>query len=119
MAIISLLAAGCSQYNAQPYTAPSAPAVSEAAPGTGSTEAETNAVTISSFAFNPQEITIKAGGSITWTNLDSAPHTVKFEGFESERMGNGGRYEHAFMEPGEYDYICSIHPSMKGKVIVQ
>jgi plastocyanin len=76
-------------------------------------------VTISSFAFAPAEIKISAGSSVSWINEDSAPHTIKFDAFESEKMDKGGKYEHTFAEAGEFTYICGIHTSMKGKVIVQ
>lgn len=104
IAIISLLAAGCAQtaYKAQ---------LSDAKDG--------NTVTISGFAFNPAEIKVNAGTAVTWINEDSAPHTVKFDAIESDKMGKGGKYEYTFMEPGDYPYICGIHPSMKGKVVVQ
>lgn len=103
-AIAALIAAGCSQI----YPVEKA-----------SSEETGNAVTIKGFAFNPAEIKVTAGSSVMWVNEDSAPHTVKFESVESEKMNNGGKYSHTFTEPGEYDYICGIHPSMKGKVIVQ
>lgn len=104
VAIISLIAAGCSQPIEKSESAE---------------KEQANQVGIEDFAFNPQEAKIKAGESVTWVNLDSAPHTVKFEGFESEMLGNGGKYERVFMEAGEHGYVCGIHPSMKGKVFVE
>ncbi|MEK6864271.1 MAG: cupredoxin family copper-binding protein [Nanoarchaeota archaeon] len=109
IAIISLLVAGCSQPIKS--TAPDASVAKEKAAG--------NVVTISGFAFDPAEIKVNAGSSVTWINEDSAPHTIKFDAFESEKLNSGDKYEHTFAAAGEYAYVCSIHPSMKGKVIVQ
>jgi len=81
-----------------------------------------NAVEIKDFAFNPSEITIKAGETVTWTNGDSAPHTITSDSgteLASDPINNGQSYSHTFDKAGEYDYHCSIHTMMKGKVIVQ
>lgn len=101
--IISLLVMGCSQSMKK---------------GTFTTT-EGNIVTISGYAFDPPAIKVNAGSTITWINEDSAPHTIKFDAFESEKLNSGGKYEHVFAEAGEFTYICGLHPSMKGKVIVQ
>lgn len=76
-------------------------------------------VIIKNFAFAPNTMTIKAGTTIVWTNQDSAPHIIKFDSFESDTLPNGGSYEHKFDTAGTYDYFCSIHPSMKGQIIVE
>jgi plastocyanin len=78
----------------------------------------TAAVTIQDFSFNPDVARIAAGGSVTWTNRDSAAHTVKFGDSESSTLGNGATYTKKFDTPGKYDYNCGIHPSMKGSVEV-
>lgn len=77
-------------------------------------------VSIRGFAFHPAEMTVKQGETITWTNEDSVPHTVKFgEDFKSQTLMRGNKFQYTFTEPGEYPYICGIHPSMQGKVIVE
>jgi plastocyanin len=79
------------------------------------------AVTIKGFAFDPATVTIKAGESVTWTNQDSANHTVvgdKGE-FTSGDLANGATFTFKFDTAGTYAYKCSIHPSMAGTVIVQ
>ena len=76
-------------------------------------------VSIKNFAFEPAEVSIKKGTYVKWTNEDSAPHTVKFADFQSEQIPQGGTYEHLFDTAGTYEYSCGIHPSMKGKVVVQ
>jgi plastocyanin len=80
----------------------------------------TNTVTIKNFAFEPKSITVKAGTVVTWTNTDSAPHTVTAadKSFDSKDFGKGKSYSYTFSKPGSYDYICSIHQYMKGTVKV-
>jgi plastocyanin len=77
-------------------------------------------VAIQGFAFNPESVKILAGDTVRWTNMDSATHTVKGRTtFESRSLAKGDTYEFIFTKPGVYDYICSIHPSMKGTVTVE
>lgn len=75
-------------------------------------------VEMKNFSFNPASVTIKKGGKVTWTNRDSANHTVVGEGWQSEPLGSGQTFEKTFGEAGTFDYHCSIHPSMTGKVVV-
>lgn len=76
-------------------------------------------IVISNFSFNPGTITAKVGETITWINQDSVPHKIKSDTFNSEILNPGDSFQNTFNTPGTYDYICSIHPSMKGKIIVQ
>ena len=77
-------------------------------------------VDISNFAFNPSELTIKIGDTITWINQDSVQHTITFDsGLDSGILSKGQNYPHTFDKAGAYTYHCKIHPSMKGKVIVK
>lgn len=79
-------------------------------------------VSISSFAFSPAELTISAGGTVTWTNMDAAPHTVTSDtGAElaSGTLAQGQSFSHTFNTPGTFDYHCALHPAMKAKIIVQ
>ena len=79
-------------------------------------------VKISGFAFNPKTITVKKGGTVTFTNQDAAPHTVTpdkdshFEG--TGRMLKNESKTVTFGEAGVQHYFCDIHPSMKGTVKV-
>ena len=78
-----------------------------------------NSVNIQDFAFNPDTLTIKEGESVTWTNQDSAQHNIKIGDFISKTIGKGESIDYKFDQKGSYDYICGIHPSMKGKIIVE
>ena len=77
-------------------------------------------VTIKDNAFNPATVNISTGDTVRWTNLDSITHRVTGTGtnFGSENLNQGDSYEFLFTEPGTYDYYCSIHPSIKGTVVV-
>lgn len=82
-------------------------------------KAETNAVTIKDFAFNPGTLTVKQGTKVTWTNQDSMAHKIKSDTFNSQDLNQGDKFEFTFDKKGSFDYICSIHPSMSGKIVVE
>ena len=83
---------------------------------------ETNSVTIQNFAFSPVNISVKAGTKVTWTNNDSATHTITETddktGPNSGNVAPGSSYDFTFTKPGIYHYHCAIHPSMTGTVTV-
>jgi plastocyanin len=87
-----------------------------------SSAVETDTVSIKNFAFSPVNISVKAGTKVTWTNNDSAPHTVTETdgktGPSSDNLNNGDSYSFTFTKPGIYHYDCSIHPNMTGTVTV-
>lgn len=78
-------------------------------------------VSIENNAFIPATVNISTGDTVRWTNLDPTTHTVTGVGtsFGSEALNQGDSYEFLFTNAGTYDYYCSIHPSMKGTVIVK
>lgn len=80
----------------------------------------TGNVNISNFSFNPASITVKAGSVITFTNNDSVTHTVTADdGKFSQEVNTGKTTTITISDPGIYNYYCSIHPPMKGTIIVQ
>jgi plastocyanin len=80
------------------------------------------AVTISNYKFTPASVTITAGSTVNWTNNGPATHTTTSLAtppvWDSGNLAKGAKYSHTFAKPGTYAYHCSIHPSMKGTVIV-
>lgn len=87
----------------------------------GSEAVETNTVSIQNFAFSPATIKVKVGTKVTWTNKDSAAHTVtgdSSDGPASGTLAQDATYSFTFTKAGTFNYACSIHPSMKGTVIV-
>ncbi len=82
-------------------------------------EAEIVTVAMRDYKFDEQEITIKEGTTVIWTNYDSAPHTVDGEGLDSGTISKGESWTYTFTTKGLYDYYCSYHPSMTGTVVVE
>lgn len=79
-----------------------------------------NSVEISNFSFVPETKTVKKGSAVVWTNLDQTIHQIKIgDSIVSQQMGIGESFSYTFGETGEIDYTCGIHPSMKGKVIIE
>ena len=77
-------------------------------------------VAIADFSFGPAEVTTTVGGSVTWTNGGQAPHTVTFTGGpDCGRIAPAGTVTRTFDAAGTFAYICTIHPSMTGSVVVQ
>ncbi len=76
--------------------------------------------------FNPNTVTIPIGTTITWTNDDTAAHTVTsgedatHDGvFDSSLFMAGKTFSHQFDSAGEYPYYCLVHPWMTGTIIVE
>ncbi len=92
--------------------------------GTGSN------VTIRDLRFNPPELTVNTGTTVTWTNQDQTAHTVTSdsfgststpaaEQFTSPPLNPGQSFHHTFDTPGTYKYHCDIHQYLKGEVVVK
>ena len=79
------------------------------------------AVDIRNLRFTPDAISIPAGGTLTWTNGDGFTHTVKGDTapFASGVLDHNATFTQTFDAPGTYDYHCTIHPFMRGKVVVR
>lgn len=92
-----------------------------ATPGSETTSPVENAniITIENFSFNPPVLKIKAGEKAIWKHNDSAVHSVIGAIFQSNTLNRGGEFSFVFPAAGEYNYHCGIHPSMKGKIIVE
>ena len=71
--------------------------------------------------FIPSEITVVPGTTVTWVNKETMPHTVVDlnKGFRSKTLVKDASFSFTFTTAGDYSYLCSIHPNMKGKVIVK
>lgn len=77
------------------------------------------AVGINNFKFDPASVTIKPGTKVIWKNVDSASHTVKLKDSESQELFKDDVFSMTFSKKGTYEYICGLHPSMKGTVVVE
>lgn len=75
-------------------------------------------VSLEDTSFTPGAVTIEPGTTVTWEwNDGDVEHDVVFDDFQSE-VQSSGTYTHTFEEPGTYEYVCSLHPNMKGTVFV-
>jgi plastocyanin len=99
-------------------TIPERPSAGETSP-----DAAANPVTvqIDNFAFAPATLTVTAGTTVTWKNDDDDAHTVveKDRTFKSAALDTDDTFSQTFAAPGEYEYFCSLHPRMTGKIIVK
>jgi len=79
------------------------------------------AVRIDNFNFTPLTLVVAPGTTVTWTNADDTPHTVREKDgkFKSAALDTDDTFSQAFTAPGEYEYFCSIHPRMVGKIVVK
>ncbi len=97
--------------SARPSPSPSAVPLSAGAPSSAT-------VRIADFAFGPATVTVAAGGRVEWTNADGDRHSILLDGTESERLETGATHAREFSAPGEFSYVCGLHPSMTGTVVV-
>ena len=82
--------------------------------------AEEIAVNIDNFTFEPKDLTVKVGTTVTWKNRDDIPHTVVSAGkFRSKTMDTDGTFSFTFTSAGDYKYFCSLHPHMTGMIKVE
>jgi plastocyanin len=74
------------------------------------------------FAFEPSSLTVHVGDNVTWVNNAGVDHTVVSDNandaFNSGIIANGQSYAHRFDQVGEFPYHCSLHPDMKGTIMV-
>ena len=84
-------------------------------------QAEEVVVHIDNFTYNPAEITVKPGTTVTWENGDDIPHLVAEDGakFRSPALDTGEKFSFVFTEAAEFGYFCGLHPHMKGKIVVK
>ena len=82
---------------------------------------DSNAIVIKNFMFAPMALTVKAGSTVTWKNLDGEPHTVVNDAglFRSAALDQNETYQFKFDKPGVYNIFCGIHPNMKATITVQ
>ena len=87
----------------------------------GSAQAEEYEIRIDNFAFDPNNITIALGDTVTWTNYDSSKHTVTEDNgeFDSEDLDTEDSFSWTFDVAGNYSYHCGRHSSMTGMVNVE
>jgi len=82
---------------------------------------EPTVVEIHNLKFNPPTLTVAPGTKVIWVNEDTSPHTVTDKGkvFRSAGLDTKDSFSYTFESPGEFTYICTIHPMMVGKIVVK
>jgi plastocyanin len=80
-------------------------------------------VKIDNFVFQPKELVIRAGTTVTWQNADDVPHTATSKDdpqtFDSGALDTDDKFSFTFNKPGKYTYYCKVHTHMTGVVIVK
>jgi len=80
-------------------------------------------IVINESKFSPAEILVPVGTQVVWLQRDSVPHEIVFKSQDISGSNTldkmNEKFKVIFKEPGEYEYSCSIHPSMTGKIIVE
>ena len=117
---------GCGDDDSDSGSSAATPAAdATATPQTGAAaapEAAAGEVIMKGIRFQPADITVKVGDTVTWKNEDPVEHNAVDEAggkFKSELFGEGGTYEYKAEEAGKIDYVCTVHPGMGGTITVE
>ncbi len=96
-------------------------AIAGIALASGERAAKPAEIKIDNFSFVPAVLTIPRGTTVTWTNADDVPHVVRTEDgtIKSPTLDTDGKFSHTFDAKGTFPYFCSLHPMMRGKVVVE
>jgi plastocyanin len=113
-------------YYQQPFYAPQGhmqmPAVPNSTPAVGDAPNQGLMVSIQGMAFQPTNLTVNVGQTVTWVNKDSAPHTVTSSDggpLDSGTLNSSASYQMTFDKAGTYNYYCKFHPGMRATVTVK
>jgi len=84
-------------------------------------EVATHVIEITGFKFVPDVLTVKKGDRIVWKNLDIVPHTATAgdKRWDSGSIANNAQYAATIEQTGQTDYICSFHPAMKARLVIE
>jgi plastocyanin len=82
--------------------------------------ATTHTVAMDGTRFIPETLSVKQGDRVVWVNKDPFPHTATAGGtFDSKSVGTGESWSYVAGKAGEFPYVCTLHPGMKGTLIVR
>ena len=123
---VAILTANGDKTNVNVYLAEGLTGAGTAAQATPSGQsaatAGTTVVEIANLAYNPAQITIPVGGTVTWKNDDTVPHTVTARDrtvLQSGTINPGDSFSKTFDTPGTIEYFCEFHANMSGTIVVQ
>jgi plastocyanin len=87
---------------------------------TAAARATTHTVVIDGVKFEPETVTVTHGDTVVWINQDPFPHTVTAKGvFDSHVILAGKSWKYTPRKAGDYPYVCTLHPTMKGMLKVE
>jgi plastocyanin len=92
------------------------------APGAMATRAPAeHTVIMDGTQFDPPELTVYVGDTVIWVNKDPFPHTAtsKAGGFDSGDVAPDQSWTYNTSKKGEFSYLCTLHPTMKGTLLVK
>lgn len=102
------------------FLAATAPPAGRAAQPGDRGAGRTHTVIIESMRFTPQTLVVHRGDRVTWINKDLFPHTVTAKGkFDSRQIAAGGSWTYVAQKAGVYDYACTLHVGMTGRLEVR
>ena len=88
--------------------------------GAAAADAPASTVAIDGTSYAPATLTVKRGTTVSFVNKDPFPHTVTVPGkFDSKEIGAGKTWKYKAAKAGRFDYICTLHPNMKGTLVVE
>lgn len=77
-------------------------------------------VVMDGVAYAPAAVKVKRGDTVVWRNKDPFPHTVTAQGhFDSGEIAAGRDWKYVARIPGTYTYVCTLHPNMRGTLVVE
>lgn len=128
--VSSVFSAGCQKSSStsttdngsssQTQKQPPTPEKAHEGDGQKSTAAESATVTIKSDGFDPQDVTVKSGGTITWKNESGHDAQLHIDGGSpGDTFGNGQTHEEKFDTAGSYSYHNHLSSSMSGTITVE
>ena len=82
--------------------------------------AASRTVVIDGTAFAPTQLSVQRGDRVTWVNKDPFPHTATAKGaFDSGSIAAGASWTWVADKAGTFDYVCTLHPTMKAQLVVR
>jgi plastocyanin len=120
LAVLALAAIplfGCGGDDDEPASAAGTPAA-ESTPDKRKPAAAGTTVKMVDNAFEPADIAVKVGDTVTWKNDGRLAHTATAEGFDSGSIATGETYEWTAERAGTVSYVCTFHPGMEGTITV-
>jgi len=83
-------------------------------------------INIQTFQFQPKQLEVAAGTTVTWINQDDIRHTItsgtpenKDNRFDANLAGKGAKFSFTFAQPGTYSFFCDRHQHMRGEITVK